>query len=188
MRARYSGPWFASGLFWLAMVLFALCPGNLVLGTSTGVAPSIQEQPAAASALETMDVTLKVTARGTPPLSYQWKKDGKDLKDKPGVRSDVLILDDVTVADSGRYSVVVSNGFGSASSAEATLVVGSPYAVDFVAGHLYEQGSADGPGPEARFLGAQGLTLDSNGSILVADFGNHTIRKITPSGDRKSVV
>lgn len=43
-------------------------------------------------------------------------------------------------------------------------------------------GSADGPGTNARFREPQGLLLDAAGNLLVADTGNRTIRKISPSG------
>ncbi len=43
-------------------------------------------------------------------------------------------------------------------------------------------GVADGPGPMARFNGPQGVAADTSGVLYVADGGNHTIRKISPTG------
>src|ERR1035437_2005958 len=43
-------------------------------------------------------------------------------------------------------------------------------------------GSADGTGSGARFNQPQGVAVDTNGIVYVADTGNYTIRKITPAG------
>ena len=43
-------------------------------------------------------------------------------------------------------------------------------------------GSADGPGSTARFNQPIGVALDGTGNVYVADWGNNTIRKITPTG------
>lgn len=45
-----------------------------------------------------------------------------------------------------------------------------------------ESGSADGNGTAARFNGPTGVALAPDGSLYVADFGNHTIRRITADG------
>lgn len=45
-------------------------------------------------------------------------------------------------------------------------------------------GFADGSGAAAKFRGSPGgIAVDSNGTIYVADYGNHRIRKISPSGE-----
>jgi sugar lactone lactonase YvrE len=43
-------------------------------------------------------------------------------------------------------------------------------------------GYADGSGSQAKFRGPQGLAIASDGSILVADTGNHCIRRVTTGG------
>jgi sugar lactone lactonase YvrE len=43
-------------------------------------------------------------------------------------------------------------------------------------------GTNDGIGSAARFSGPFGLTRDNSGNLYVADTGNFTIRKLTPSG------
>jgi DNA-binding beta-propeller fold protein YncE len=43
-------------------------------------------------------------------------------------------------------------------------------------------GSADGSGMAASFYYPQGVVLDDLGQLVVADYFNHRIRKITPTG------
>jgi len=57
----------------------------------------------------------------------------------------------------------------------------TPYSFTTLAG--FPSGSADGTGSVARFNNLQNLAVDSAGNLYVADYGNDTIRKITPAGD-----
>lgn len=43
-------------------------------------------------------------------------------------------------------------------------------------------GSVDGTGTVARFKGPKSITVDAAGSLYLVDSGNHTIRKVSPSG------
>jgi streptogramin lyase len=54
--------------------------------------------------------------------------------------------------------------------------------VTTLAGTAGSLGSADGTGAAARFSGPSGVAVDGAGNVFVADSGNHTIRKIAPSG------
>ncbi|MDA1277210.1 MAG: FG-GAP-like repeat-containing protein, partial [Verrucomicrobia bacterium] len=53
--------------------------------------------------------------------------------------------------------------------------------VSTLAGLSGNRGSVDGTGTAARFAFPQGVAVDSVGNIYVADWENHTIRKITPA-------
>lgn len=54
--------------------------------------------------------------------------------------------------------------------------------VSTFAGAQTSYGSNDGQGAFARLFYPDGLTCDKQGNIYVADYGNHRIRKITPTG------
>lgn len=43
-------------------------------------------------------------------------------------------------------------------------------------------GSIDGTGTAARFRSPHGIVVDPSGNLFVADYGNDTIRKVTPAG------
>jgi NHL repeat len=54
--------------------------------------------------------------------------------------------------------------------------------VTTLAGSAGLNGSADGIGSAARFALPAGVATDSGGNVYVAEWSNHTIRKITPAG------
>jgi serine/threonine protein kinase/sugar lactone lactonase YvrE len=56
-----------------------------------------------------------------------------------------------------------------------------------IAGAIGAAGASDGTGSQARFSFPSALAVDSAGYIYVADMGNNTIRKISPSGDVRTL-
>ena len=95
---------------------------------SANVAPTITQQPSIPSRTlyAGYSVTLTGAASGTPPLTYQWRKDGQNLS---GKTSPTLSLTGVTAADAGSYELVVSSVYGSVSSTPVALVVAPADAV-----------------------------------------------------------
>jgi len=74
--------------------------------------PVITVQPIDKTETEGETAKFIVTASGTEPLSYQWRKNGLDIA---GAISPSYTTRKVTRADDGSvFSVVVSNGAGSA--------------------------------------------------------------------------
>ncbi len=67
-------------------------------------------------------VTLAVTAEGTAPFTYQWRRDGVVLS---GVSGDRYVISSFASTDAGTYTVVVANAAGSTTTDAATLMVGS---------------------------------------------------------------
>ncbi len=88
--------------------------------TGVVVAPTILTHPASATLAETGSTTLSVTATGTEPLTYQWKKGADEIS---GATASTYTISNATSADSGSYTVVVTNGAGSATSNAATVTV-----------------------------------------------------------------
>jgi sugar lactone lactonase YvrE len=56
-----------------------------------------------------------------------------------------------------------------------------------IVGAIGVAGAADGIGSEARFSSPSAMAVDSAGYLYVADMGNNTIRKISPSGDVRTL-
>ena len=86
-------------------------------------APAILTQPwDRTNNVNTVSV-IRVSAKGLEPLNFQWFKDGETLA---GAHSSALVLSNITAADSGGYSVIVSNAEGSSTSRVAQLTVVDP--------------------------------------------------------------
>ncbi|MBR5737640.1 MAG: hypothetical protein IKX90_03635 [Verrucomicrobia bacterium] len=87
--------------------------------SGTSSAPVIKTQPADAEAFVGEEAVLSVGVIGTAPLTYVWTKDGEVIE---GANAATLVIAGEK-ADEGTYQVTVSNNFGSAVSAEATVTM-----------------------------------------------------------------
>jgi len=73
----------------------------------------------------------------------------------------------IYVADNLNHTIRLVTGYGVVST---------------LAGYPGNTGIADDTGSNARFNSPQGLALDPAGNVIVADFLNSSIRKVTPGG------
>jgi hypothetical protein len=106
---------------------FTVTTANPTVGAlfalSSAEPPSITQSPQSVAVLNGSNATFSVTATGTAPLTYQWRKDGSPL----GVGSVTnLTLTGVTTNGNGGYDVVVTNPYGAVTSSVATLTVVFP--------------------------------------------------------------
>src|SRR5580704_2874254 len=89
--------------------------------TDPSRAPSITNQLVGQTVPTGLIATFSVTAVGTAPLSYQWRKNGTAIS---GATSASYTTLTTTISDSGSlFTVVVSNSAGSVTSNTATLTV-----------------------------------------------------------------
>src|SRR5437016_11102950 len=89
--------------------------------SAASVAPSITTQPASQTVTAGQTAMFSVTATGTAPLTYQWKKNSVAIA---GATSSSYTTPATTSSDNGaQFSVAVSNTTGSVTSNAATLTV-----------------------------------------------------------------
>ncbi len=123
---------------------------NVSSATSTAVAltvnpaaPTITGQPAALTITNGANASFSVTAVGTSPLSYQWRKGGSTLTDSgsiSGSTTGMLTIAAAGAANAGSYDVLVTNTVGTATSSAATLTISSAAAGQLAyAGGTYSQ-------------------------------------------------
>jgi len=82
--------------------------------------PGITTQPTNETVSADSTASFTVAANGTLPLSYQWSFDGTNLA---GATQPNLTLTNVQPSQSGNYTVIITNLYGSATSSPAFLTV-----------------------------------------------------------------
>jgi hypothetical protein len=98
-------------------------PATLTV-TASAVAPSITSQPANKTVTAGQPATFSVTATGTAPLSYQWKKNGADIGG--ATSASYTTLGTVASDNNAKFTVTVTNSVSNATSNSATLTVDVP--------------------------------------------------------------
>jgi len=115
--------------------------------------------------------TATVIATGTDPLSYQWQFDGTNIA---GATSATLTLTNVSAANDGNYTVIVSNSEGSVTSNLATLSVLAP-AINSLNPSTATAGSGAFTLTVTGANFANGSTVNWNGSARPTTFVSSTV-------------
>lgn len=91
----------------------------------TNLPPTFTKQPQSQTDIAGYSASFSVSVTGSPPFSYQWRKNGLALTDTTniiGSISSALAIANLTTNDAGSYDVVVA-GAGAATSSSANLAV-----------------------------------------------------------------
>ncbi|MEI7732130.1 MAG: immunoglobulin domain-containing protein [Verrucomicrobiota bacterium] len=163
--------------------------------------PAIIGQPTNQSANVGSTLTLTVTATGTAPLFYQWLRNGSPV----GANNFSLTLNNAQVGDAGSYSVVVTNAYGSATSAVAVITIIPPVAPAFtvqptnqsvlLGSNVSFTAAASGTAPIAYVWRLNGASLPGATNLVLAltniqsgNAGNYTIIASNVAGIATSAV
>ncbi|GAB3999160.1 hypothetical protein GCM10028807_48590 [Spirosoma daeguense] len=121
---------FAANLPGMPVGLTVGADGNLYFLSRTGAlykiiyttetAPAITRNPINVTVPEGRRAQFFVSVSGATPFTFQWRKNGVDIS---GATSYSYTIPVTARADSGRYSVFVTNGAGSVLSDSATLTL-----------------------------------------------------------------
>jgi len=110
----------------VAIYNYALSPSQVTAHYSAAAEPvniTVQPSPDSLELYEGLSVTYSATAEGSPPLSYQWQKNGASLS---GQTTNTLTFASLVSANTGSYDLVVTNAGGAVTSSVVTLTVLTP--------------------------------------------------------------
>ena len=86
--------------------------------------PAIDTNPQDQSIFTGQSATFSVVADGTPPFTYQWIYNNDTVLTNE--TNATLEIDNAQLSDTGGYSVIVSNAYGTVTSDNAELTVATP--------------------------------------------------------------
>jgi len=101
----------------------ALLDNVTVVHIAPGTAPFVTRNPRPVLLSVADSASFWAQGVGSPPLAYQWLKNGADLAD---ATTPVLTLDNIQKPAEADYSLRITNNFGSVTSAAAHLTVYEP--------------------------------------------------------------
>ena len=154
--------------------------------------------PSSVTVLPGTNASFTVTAAGSRPLSYEWLVNGTPLD---GETNATLMLTNVQYSQSGNgYSVIVTNGGGSATSASATLnLINTPPNISGIANQIvsyispplllaFTVSDAESPASSLVVTAASSNTnLVPNGQIALAGTDTNRTVILTPNSNQLGV-
>lgn len=144
---------------------------------------AITAQPASLTRNVGEAATFSVTATGSAPISYQWRRNGADI---PGATAATYAIASVLPGDAGDYTVFVSNAGGTATSNVATLLVNIPGGAVQIVADSFTDGNRTGQSPPhslAWFVSAASSNATvTNGAVTIttSNSSRHFLAYFTP--------
>ena len=183
-------------------LVFDETTGNIT-GIPTLANPATDYRVTAYNAGGQSTSTFNITVTGTLPVKSPAVKAPVISYPTPKTYSAGTAISPLALANAG--GAIPNNFYGQTSTLVENVSVSGDIIVDtvrnivyFIDGHTIKKispsnivsvftgssvsGNTNGQGTEASFNQPQGLTIDVNGNLYVADTYNHLIRKITPAG------
>jgi hypothetical protein len=109
-----------AGGYWVVITNFAGSITSAVATLTVLQPPVITRQPRSVVAAPGATVSFSVSAKGLPPLAYQWQKNGAPLA---GQTNTSLTISNIQTADFAGYAVGITNSDGGVLSAVAMLTL-----------------------------------------------------------------
>lgn len=150
--------------------------------TVTAAAPTITLAPATQTAIVGNITTFTVTATGTAPFTYQWRKGSANLANGvtgngstiAGATTATLTVTNTQLADAGNFDVVVANGINpDTTSAVAVLTVSAVATPSTVAWNFGAGAGTESAAPTS------GLPADVTGGTVTSGNNNGTTTLVT---------
>ena len=99
-----------------------------IIQANFGAEPTVSISPMNVIVFGGSNAVITASASGLPPLTYQWMKAQSALAEETNA---TLTISNAQPTNAGGYSAIVSNPFGSATSAVATVTVVYPPSISF---------------------------------------------------------
>jgi hypothetical protein len=107
-------------------------------------------------------IVLSAYAIGVPPLAYQWQFNGQNIT---GATTLTNTIAGATLADSGNYTLIVTNAYGATTSKVSTVTVDHITQSPTATNNIVYDSNPDNPQHDGLNLGASWLASSSDGTV-----------------------
>ena len=151
--------------------------------------PLIARQPNSEVALTGESAEFTVEAGSDCGYAWQMQASGtqdwvmlSDGNGYSGTSTPTLQIATTAMMNGDAFRCVLTNSDGGINGTRPVVLTVNEFGVATLAGQAGVRGNADGMGSLALFGYPMGIAVDRAGNRYIADTGNHTIRKVSPTG------
>jgi hypothetical protein len=149
--------------------------------TVLDAAPTITTQPLTQTNVMNATAAFSVGVQGSLPFTYQWYFNGAPIA---GAISNRLLVPNLQLSNAGRYSVVVSNALGEATSTAANLSVVTGLVLDYMPYGFMPLPTPANPGDVTAIAAGADHTvaLRADGTVIAWGYDNIYGQTNVPAG------